>query len=218
MTIGRTYGDACGVAHGLDLVGERWALLVVRELLLGPRRFTDLRSGLPGASPNVLSQRLRELETAGVVRRRTLPPPAASKVYELTEFGAELEPIVVGLGTWALRSGLMDGDGTLSDVSAMLTLRTFFHESDPGWRADFEVRFGEARYFARVGDGRVELVSEPLVPATVVDTDPRTFVDLVGGKRDLSEAAESGAVRVTGDRATVERLLASTRVLGAGVP
>src|SRR6478609_8848130 len=87
MPTSRTYGDGCGIAHAMDLVGERWGLLVVRELLLGPKRFTDLRAGLPNASPNVLSQRLRELEGAGLVRRRKLPPPAASWVYELTEWG-----------------------------------------------------------------------------------------------------------------------------------
>src|SRR5919106_3243857 len=96
----RTYGDLCGIARALDVVGERWALLVVRELLLGPKRFTDLRAGLPHVGPDVLTQRLKELEAAGVVRRATLPPPAASKVYELTRRGAELEPVVLALGRW----------------------------------------------------------------------------------------------------------------------
>ena len=97
----RTYDDACAAAHALDLVGERWALfLVVRELLLGPKRFADLRAGISKASPNVLAQRLRELERAGVVHRRRLPPPAASRVYELTEWGMELEAVVVSLGRW----------------------------------------------------------------------------------------------------------------------
>ncbi|MBV9335437.1 MAG: helix-turn-helix transcriptional regulator, partial [Solirubrobacterales bacterium] len=96
----RTYGDACGIARALDVVGERWALLVVRELLLGPKRFTDLRAGLPHLSPDVLAQRLRELEQGGVVRRAKLPPPAGSRVYELTEWGRELEPVVLGLGLW----------------------------------------------------------------------------------------------------------------------
>src|SRR5882762_3594468 len=94
----RTYGDRCGVARALDLVGERWALLVVRELLLGPKRFTDLRAGLPHVSPDILAQRLRELEDTGIVRRGTLPPPAASRIYELTERGHELEPLVIALG------------------------------------------------------------------------------------------------------------------------
>src|SRR3954463_11247728 len=96
-TAKRTYGDRCGVARALDLVGERWALLVVRELLLGPKRFTDLRAGLPNVTPDVLSQRLRDLERIGAVRRRTLPPPAGSRVYELTDWGHELEPLVLGL-------------------------------------------------------------------------------------------------------------------------
>ncbi len=100
----RTYGDGCGIAHALDIVGERWALLVVRELLLGPKRFVDLRGGLPGASTNVLSQRLRQLEQAAIVQRRKLPPPAGSSVYELTDWGRELKPMLLSLGTWAARS------------------------------------------------------------------------------------------------------------------
>src|SRR5207248_7286064 len=103
MATTRTYGDGCAIARALDLVGERWALLVVRELLLGPKRFTDLRSGLPNASPNVLSERLRELEEAGVLRRRKLPPPAAAWVYELTAWGRDLEPVVTALGRWGSR-------------------------------------------------------------------------------------------------------------------
>jgi DNA-binding HxlR family transcriptional regulator len=97
---GRTYGDACGTALALDLVGERWALLVVRELILGPKRFTDLRAGLPGVSSNILAERLDRLERGGVLRRRRLPPPAASRVYELTDWGMELEPVVASLGRW----------------------------------------------------------------------------------------------------------------------
>src|SRR3954464_16003618 len=106
----RTYGDGCGIAHGLDLIGERWALLVVRELLLGPKRFTDLRAGLPNVSPNVLAQRLRALERVGVVRRRKLPPPAASRVYVLTDWGEDLEPVITQLGRWGARPPLRPGD------------------------------------------------------------------------------------------------------------
>src|ERR1700743_1775290 len=100
MTVKRSYEDSCGIARALDLVGERWALLVVRELLLGPKRFTDLRSGLPNMGPDVLSQRLRELEPKGVRRRTKPPPPASSQVYELTEWGRALEPVILGLGAW----------------------------------------------------------------------------------------------------------------------
>src|SRR5262245_13199941 len=96
----RSYGQYCGLAKALDLVGERWALLVVRELLLGPKRFTDLLDGLPGVSTNVLATRLRGLERAGVVERNVLPPPAASSVYELTAYGRALEPAVAALGRW----------------------------------------------------------------------------------------------------------------------
>ena len=97
----RSYGQFCGVAHALDLVGERWALLVVRELVLGPKRFTDLAAGLPGIGTNILTARLRELEQTGVVERRVLPPPAGSTVYELTPYGRELEPVLLALGRWA---------------------------------------------------------------------------------------------------------------------
>src|SRR5258705_12302554 len=99
----RTYGEGCAVSHALDVIGERWALVVVRELLLGPKRFTDLRAGMPGASPDVLAQRLRELTEAGGVRQRKLPPPAGSQIYELTDSGAERQPVVNGLGRWAGR-------------------------------------------------------------------------------------------------------------------
>src|SRR5919197_5217655 len=104
MTTRRKYDQGCAVAHASDLIGQRWALLIVRELLLGPKRFTDLRAGIPDLSPNVLGQRLRELTESGIVQRRRLPPPAAAQVYELTEWGSELEPAVLALGRWASRS------------------------------------------------------------------------------------------------------------------
>src|SRR4051794_24117481 len=144
MTGKRTYGDGCGIAHGLDLIGERWALLVVRELLLGPKRFTDLRDGLPNASPNVLSQRVRELEQAGIVARRKLPPPAASSVYELTRWGRELKPIALSLGTWALRSPSFPSDAPVGTDSVILALATFFDPAAAGdLSAGYELRLGE---------------------------------------------------------------------------
>ena len=136
----RTYCDGCAAAHALDIIGERWALLVVRELLLGPKRFTDLRAGLPAVSPNVLAQRLRELERAGVLRRRKLPPPAASKVYELTEWGMELEPVIVRLGRWGARSPSKPRDAALGVDSLVLSFRTMFapHTAE-GLRASYEL-------------------------------------------------------------------------------
>src|SRR3954470_1070788 len=110
MATKRTYGDRCGVARALDLVGERWALLVVRELLLGPKRFTGLRAGLPHVGPDVLAQRLRDLEAAGVVARRALRPPAGARVYELTPRGRELEPVVLALGRWGSVAPFPEGE------------------------------------------------------------------------------------------------------------
>src|SRR5438105_13875410 len=109
----RTYGDRCGIARALDLIGERWALLVVRELLLGPKRFTDLRAGLPHVGPDILAQRLRELEQTGVVRRGKLPPPASARVYELTDRGLSLEPVVLALGRWGSQAPLPAERGEL---------------------------------------------------------------------------------------------------------
>src|ERR687888_1512794 len=127
MATMRTYGDGCAIASALDVIGERWALLVVRELLLGPKRYTDLRRGLPNASPNVLTQRLGELERTGVIRRRKLPPPAGSRVYELTDWGLELEDTVMALGRWGARSpsGLLS-DAPVGADSMILALRSRF--------------------------------------------------------------------------------------------
>src|SRR2546428_12730249 len=107
----RNYGDGCAMAHGLSLIGERWALLVVRELMLGPKRFTDLRAGLPAISPNVLTERLEELERTAIVRRHKLPAPAAAWGYELTDWGVQLEPVIMALGRWASRSAFLPQAG-----------------------------------------------------------------------------------------------------------
>src|SRR5918994_3974028 len=122
----RTYNDRCGVARALDVVGERWALLVVRDLLLGPKRFTDLRAGLPHVSPDVLSQRLRDLEETGIVRKAKLPPPASARVYELTERGQQLQPVVVELGRWGSQEPFPDEEAQLRPDSAVIALITLF--------------------------------------------------------------------------------------------
>src|SRR5688572_22379266 len=151
----RTYGDVCGVARALDVVGERWALLIVRELLLGPKRFTDLRAGLPHLGPDVLSQRLRELEAAGMVRRRTLPPPAPAKVYELTDLGAELEPVVLALGRFGSRLPVPPGEHRMSFDAHLLSLSTLFDPRRAGsFSARVELRLGDERFRAEVAGGR----------------------------------------------------------------
>src|SRR5215212_1688287 len=147
MATMRTYGDGCAIARGLDLVGERWALLVVRELVLGPKRFTDLKKGLPNASPNVISERLRELERAGVVTRAKLPPPAASRVYKLTDWGRELEDILILLGRWGARTPPPPPDAPMGADSMALALRGLFDsDAAEGLRASYELRLGEDRF------------------------------------------------------------------------
>ena len=205
----RTYCDGCAAAHALDLIGERWALLVVRELVLGPKRFTDLRAGLPNASPNVLAQRLRELEGAGVVRRRKLPPPAASRVYELTDWGRELEPIIIGLGRWGARSPSRPRDAGLGVDSLILSFRTMFDpRAAEGVDASYELRLGEDRFRAVVADGRFEVERGSVEgPDVVIEGDPGELAALVYEGRRLDEALRSGEIRVEGDKSAVERFL-----------
>jgi DNA-binding HxlR family transcriptional regulator len=205
----RTYGDRCGVARALDVVGERWALLVIRELLLGPKRFTDLRSGLPHLSPDVLSQRLRELEEAGVVRRRKLPPPAGSRVYELTERGLELEPVVLGLGRWGSRAPFPNGEARIGVDSAILALKTLF---DPDAAADlsatYELRLGEHTFRAAVAAGELELArGSAEQPDAVIETDPGTLSMVLWHDRSLDDALRSGDLALEGSRPAVERFL-----------
>ena len=209
MVTKRTYCDGCAAAHALDLVGERWALLVVRELLLGPKRFTDLRAGLPGVSPNVLAQRLRELERAGVVRRGKLPPPAASRVYELTDWGLELEPVIVRLGRWGARSPSKPRDAALGVDSLVLSFRTMF---DPlaadGLTASYELRLGEDRFRAEVADGQFEIVRGSAErPEATIETDAAALAALVYDGRHLAEAVRSGDLKIEGDESAVERFL-----------
>src|SRR4051812_14453434 len=149
----RSYGDRCGIARALDVLGERWSLLVVRELLLGPKRFTDLRAGLPNVGPDVLSQRLRDLEEAGIVSRAKLPPPAASRVYGLTERGKALEAVVLELGRWG-SSEPFPPDSELGPDAAVLALKTMFDAARArDLEATYELRFGEDVYRLRVADG-----------------------------------------------------------------
>src|SRR3954451_18399287 len=159
MASKRTYGDRCGVARALDLVGERWALLVVRELLLGPKRFTDIRAGLPHASSNILAERLRDLEQGAVIQRRKLPPPAASTVYELTEWGRELEPIVTKLGAWGARSPFPPETQEINADSIVLALRSLFDREAAGEASvTYEIRLGIEVFHVVVAGGEIELL------------------------------------------------------------
>ena len=154
----RRYDDACGLAHALELIGERWGLLVMRELMLGPRRFSELKGDLPGISANVLSQRLGELESRGLVRKTVLPPPASVQVYEATDWGLEARPVIGQLGKWAARSPLHDPTLPISHVSAMLSLETMLDtERAKGISARIGFRLGDVGYAGRLADGALTI-------------------------------------------------------------
>jgi DNA-binding HxlR family transcriptional regulator len=152
----RRYDDACGLAHALELIGERWAMLVLRELAYGARRFSELKADLPGISANVLAQRLSELEERGLVRKIKLPPPASVQVYEATEWGLEATPVIASLGKWAARSPLHDPTLPMSPVSVMMSFQTLLSpELAQGVDARFGFRFGPVSYVATLSDGRL---------------------------------------------------------------
>ncbi len=210
MNSKRSYGEACRFSHALDLVGERWALLVVRELLLGPKRFTDLRNGLPNASTNILAERLRELEKGGVLRHRRLPPPAASSVYELTDWGRELEPIVTRLGAWGARSPFPPDSTTIGPDSIVLALGSLFDpEAAGGASFAYEIRLGENRFGVRVDGGEIEVSRDPDGEIEgAIETDPDTLGAVIAGQLGLEEAIASGAVRIEGEKRRLGRFLA----------
>jgi len=203
----RRYDDACGTAHALDLVGERWALLVMRELMLGPKRFGDIRADLPGISANVLTQRLEGLEASGLVVRRRLPPPASTQVYELTDWGHEAEPIVQALGRWAARSPAHDPTLPLSGTSLMLSFRTMFDAARAeGMTARIGFRIGAETYVAQIGGGRIETARGDPAGADLVLAGPATAIaGLVYGGVPLAALEAEGALEVEGDRALAAR-------------
>ena len=204
---GARYGDRCGVARALDAVGERWALLVVRELLYGPKRFSDLHRGLGGVSQNVLSQRLRELERVGVVRKRRLGPPVAAVVYELTEAGAALEPVLLALGSWG-RLRAFPTNGTFSVDAFMLALQTTF---DANAAADVRVvanlRIGDDEFNIDVRDGRFKVARGHVARADVTaEGSMQTIRDLAFGTRRVKEAVKSGDLRAEGNTKALRRV------------
>ncbi|WP_025274042.1 winged helix-turn-helix transcriptional regulator [Haloglycomyces albus] len=205
----RSYDDGCPAAHALDIVGERWSLLIVRELLLGPKRFTDVRSGLPGASANVLSDRLRHLEAAGVVARRRLPPPAASRVYELTEWGRGLEGIIVQLLRWGARSPAIPLDTKVGTDAVILTLRSLFvPAAAQGLDLAVQLVIGERFFSAEITD-RALLLNPGMIehPHATITTDAETLKRLTIGKRSLGVALHAERAVVTGNQDLAERFL-----------
>ena len=205
----RHYEDACATAHALDLVGERWALLVMRELMLGPKRFGDLRESLPGISANVLTQRLEGLESAGILVRRKLPPPAAVQVYELTDWGYESEPIFQALGRWAARSPSHDPTLPFSTASLVLSMRTMFDaKRAEGIDARIGFRIGEDTFVAQVADGRIGITRAPLDSVDVTLTGPPpVLAGAIYGGQPLDTLEQAGVLQVEGDRALALRFM-----------
>jgi DNA-binding HxlR family transcriptional regulator len=212
----RTYGDQCGVARSLDVVGERWALLIVRELLLGPKRFNDLLAGLPRASPNVISQRLRDLTDSGVISHRDLGPPARVRVYELTEWGRELEPVIVHLGQWGTRAPLPDDAGWSLD-SLLIALRG---TADPAVvKGRYELRVGADVVTVDGTSGSVRMRRGTAgKPDAVLTTDADTLHAVTLGIRPIADAARSGDLRLDGDPRAVSGLTGLLQALVSSPP
>jgi len=195
----RSYEQACTTARTLDIVGGRWTLLMVRELMLGPRRFADLLEGLPGIGRNLLAQRLKELEAEGILSRRKLPPPAASWVYELTEDGRALGPALSELGRWgAERLGPPSPDALFRPAWAMFPMSYLADaEAARGLRETYEFRIGEDVFHLRVAGGRVLPRNGPAErPDLVATMEPETLRELFFGGLDAMAAVADGRIRI----------------------
>jgi DNA-binding HxlR family transcriptional regulator/putative sterol carrier protein len=193
-------------------VGERWALLIVRELVLGPRRFTDLRDSLAGASPNVLSQRLEDLQTAGVVQRHRLPPPAASWVYELTPWGYELDDVLLAMARWGSQSAAA-AEHELSPRALLIAMRTTYAPAGSGDAAGrFELHIGDESFVVTTGQGSITVAAgRAPSPDAVIWSGPAAFRAVIFGDLALADALRSGALRIDGDDDVAAALLASFR-------
>src|SRR5215211_660530 len=204
----RSYGQYCTVARALDVVGERWTLLLVRELLTGPKRIKDLLEGLPGIGTNLLTVRLKDLEGYGVVRRATLPPPAPSKVYELTELGRSLEPVIAALGRWGLEFlGTPNREDDLRPAWAVVAMRSALkQEAARSLQETYEFRIDEEAFHLRVKDGEVEALQGPAVdPDLIVRGSTQAFLALAAGQVEPGETLNAGEIQIEGDQETLAR-------------
>jgi DNA-binding HxlR family transcriptional regulator len=204
----KRFEQYCPVAHALCLVGERWALLIVRDLLHGPKRYTDLLEGLPGIGTNILAARLRGLEEAGIVSKRRLPPPAASTVYELTEYGTELEEVFYALARWGARSLGPPGpeDELYPEWGLNAIAALFSPEAARGLTETYVLNIGGDVFSVRLDNGHMHAEMGAAEDADlVVETDMDTFFRLVSGELTPRMALKRGFVKVEGDRAAFER-------------
>jgi DNA-binding HxlR family transcriptional regulator len=207
---GRGYGDACGMAFAMEIIGERWTLMILRELMYGARRFGQIRRALPGISASVLTQRLERLEALGLLVRSLLPPPASVQVYALTEWGCEIEPMMGALGRWAVRSPLHDPSLPLSETSLMMSLRTNFVPAlAAGLDARIGFEIGSETFSAHLHDGSIDVMRGEAKDAVLHFAAAEAgsiAAALYGGVR-LAELEESGAIAIKGDRALAERFV-----------
>ncbi|GAA4620127.1 winged helix-turn-helix transcriptional regulator [Actinoallomurus vinaceus] len=207
----RSYNEGCAVSHALDLVGERWALLVVRELMLGPKRFGDLRAGLCGASSNILTRRLRDLEEIGVLRRHRAGVPVSTTVYELTDWGRALEPVLFALGNWAVVSPFWDRQAPSTVDSLLLALRSMAGMIFPGGApvaGTCDMRVDDDRFTMRFGDTGLNIARAAAHEAdAVVQIDAGTLKALINGDETLDDAIDAGRVTLGGDERLIRSLI-----------
>jgi DNA-binding HxlR family transcriptional regulator len=224
MSKKRSYGQYCTVARALDVVGERWTLLLVRELTTGPKRFKDLLEGLPGIGTNLLAARLKALEWEGIVRRATLPPPAGSSVYELTDLGRSLEPVIVALSRWGAKLlGDLREDDDLRAGWAVVAVRSAVEEgAADGLDGTYEFRIDGEAFYLLVGDGKA-VARQGSAPGAdlIVAGEAETFFAVASGRLSLEEALGSGVLRIDGERdeereVLLARCLAAIRPNDAG--
>lgn len=206
MPTSRSYRDSCGIARALDVVGERWALLVVRELLLAPQRFSELRRALPNVSSNLLADRLRELEDKGVIRRRA--PTESPRVYELTEWGRKLEPILLALGDWGIDAPQPPPPSALSATSVLIFLQRAARPDPAAPPTNCRLELGGRVWTVRLASGRVQVqAGEPATAAVSLRTEPKTLSALLSDPATLANACADGSVAVVGDLSAIDRLL-----------
>ena len=205
----RWYDDACGTALGLELVGERWSLLIVRELMFGGRRFSELRGSLAGISANILTVRLEGLERVGIVQRRMLPPPASVQIYELTPWGYEAEVVLRELGRWATRSPLHDPTLPLSAASLLMSFRTMYSpKRAKRAAATIGFRFGADDFVVDFGlEGVRPRRADPGGSALTIAATPMSLASLVYGGRPVADAEAKGELTLTGDRHLFDRFV-----------
>lgn len=210
----RSYGQFCGFARAVEIIGERWALLLVRDLLVGPKRFGELQRGLPKIPTNILTSRLKELEAAGIVQRRAAPQPGGGVLYELTSRGEELEPAVLAIGRWGAK--MLDAprpDEIITNDSMIMALRTTFQpQAAAGVHASYELRMGPLVIHARIADGNLVAGAGPLPDADlVIETGP-ALKAVMAREIMASDALAQGLVHITGDPALFDRFAEMFRI------